>query len=574
VNACARDRGHLVALCPCAVPGASLFFALLESEAMASASVPARAGLAPLRRTARRVAVALAAITGLLGLPIASSAQSQRSFGDWVAVCQTDTAGYCSANARIRRKGDAVGGQSYAFRLQVWRAQAGDPLQITFISAASKPGEGQPLLAQVDRSAPQSFEPGVGYRSIRGGNAFALGGESALAELLSRMHRGKRLEVRYVDAAGKTVSAVFSLTGFKPALQSFHRGAPPAPPREARPEVAPKVEAAPEPAPKPETPPAPQATSKPEAAPVPEAAPTPPARPSGTPAKPPQPTGSERVRKPAVVTDVAPPQQPAANAGPPPRKGRRGESLRQFACRGNEPSWSLALDHERGTLTLPDLEPRAFTGKFSISGEGRTPIMTWKGRTSGEPRDLTAIIVEQACRDSMSDGEGQTAFAFLAQVTLPDGRKVRGCCNAGLAAAPAASAPPALATAPVADFAAKSAEDWARLLPELQPAVDACLARTPGSAPYVTKAWPMNKGMVGVRTRGGDGTWYECIAQADGAVVERIEMLARGEPPLQGENFTLFTPAGGTPRAGNCWQHERVLDAAGALKGYLSYNTC
>jgi uncharacterized membrane protein/invasion protein IalB len=548
---------------------------------MASASIFARVRSATLRWTVTRAATALALVGGVFALPGAGSAQTQRSFGDWVAVCQADTAGYCSANARVRPQGGGAEGQSYAFRLQVWRAQAGDPLQVTFMSAARRPGEGQPLQTQVDRGEAQTFEPGAGYRSIRGGNAFALLDESALAELLTRMHRGKRLVVRYVDATGQPVSAVFSLAGFKPALQSFHRGPPPAPPRKTKPEAAPKAEVVPalaamskpEAAPTPETTPTPEATRKPETPSSPEAAPTREATPMAAPDAPPPRAAGERARKPAVVTEMAPPQQAAASAGVPPRKGRR-ESLRQFACRGNEPSWSLVLDHDRGTLTVPEAQPQALTGKFSISGEGRTPIMTWKGRASGQPRDLIAIIVEQACRDSMSDGDGQTAFAFHAQVTLPDGRKARGCCNAGLPAAAAVSAPPGLASAPVATFTTKSADDWARLLPELQPAIDACLARTPGSAPYVTKAWPMNQGMTGVRTRGGDGTWYECIAQAHGKAVERIEMLARGEPPLPGENVTLFTPAGGTPRAGNCWQHERVLDAAGTLLGYLSYNTC
>jgi len=100
------------------------------------------------------------------------------------------------------------------------------------------------------------------------------------------------------------------------------------------------------------------------------------------------------------------------------------------------------------------------------------------------------------------------------------------------------------------------------------------VSRTPGPSPYVTKAWPMNKGFVGVRTRGGDGGWFGCIALADGTSVDRFEMLPRGEPLLPGENVTLFTPAGGTPRAGNCWEHERVLDTAGKLLGYLSYNKC
>jgi uncharacterized membrane protein len=300
---------------------------------------------------------------------------------------------------------------------------------------------------------------------------------------------------------------------------------------------------------------------------------------SGEPAAPPPAKGKKRT--PSTITELAPAQRTpesgsaAAAAGRPSRKARR-ESLRQFACRGNEPGWSLVIDHQQATLRLADAEPaeRGLTGKFSISGEGRTPIMTWKGKAAGERGALTAVIVEQACEDSMSDGEGQTAFAFQAQATLPDGRKVRGCCNAALPAPQTASAPPGLESARIADFAAKPGDDWARLLLELKPAVDACLAKTPGASPYVTKAWPINAAMAGVRTRSGDGGWFGCIARIDGSAVDRFEPLERSEPPLPGENLTLYTPAGGTPRSGSCWVHERVLDAAGRLLGYLSYNTC
>jgi hypothetical protein len=214
------------------------------------------------------------------------------------------------------------------------------------------------------------------------------------------------------------------------------------------------------------------------------------------------------------------------------------------------------------------------SGKFSISGEGRTPIMTWRGKAADERGELTAVIVEQACRDSMSDAEGQTAFAFQTQVTLPDGRKVRGCCSAGVPATPTPSISPGLEPARIADFGAKSAQDWARQLPELKPAIDACLAKTPGASPYVTKAWPVDAAMAGVRTRSGDGDWFGCIARIDGSAVDRFEMLPRGQPPLPGENLTLYTPSGGTPRSGACWELERVLDAAGKLLGYLSYNIC
>jgi uncharacterized membrane protein len=281
------------------------------------------------------------------------------------------------------------------------------------------------------------------------------------------------------------------------------------------------------------------------------------------------------------VTEVAPAQRsgPLAtgpSAGAPPR-GRRGrESIRQFTCRGNEPAWSLAIDKDLATLAVPGQEPESqeFAGKFRIAGEGRTPIVQWKGRAPGIKGEIAAMITQEACKDTMSEREGQADFAFKAQVTLLDGRKVSGCCNAGLEAAVAPPGPPGLDQAPVANFSSKSEEDWARLLPELLPAVQACLAKTQGQSPYVTKAWPMNNGMVGVRTRGGDGGWFDCIAQSDGKGVERLEMLPRGDPPLPGENAVLFTPVGGAPRHGNCWQQERVLDPGGKLLGYLSTNVC
>src|SRR5215470_9995641 len=58
---------------------------------------------------------------------------------------------------------------------------------------------------------------------------------------------------------------------------------------------------------------------------------------------------------------------------------------------------------------------------------------------------------------------------------------------------------------PLADFKKKNADDWARQLPSLLPAIEKCVndARVP--VLFVVKAWPKERGMVGVRLEGPHG---------------------------------------------------------------------
>jgi membrane-bound inhibitor of C-type lysozyme len=49
--------------------------------------------------------------------------------------------------------------------------------------------------------------------------------------------------------------------------------------------------------------------------------------------------------------------------------------------------------------------------------------------------------------------------------------------------------------------AARSADDWSRLLFDLMPAIGACLREPVGDLPRVIKAWPMSQGMVGSACR-------------------------------------------------------------------------
>jgi uncharacterized membrane protein len=489
----------------------------------------------------RRLAGLALAILGMgtMGTPLTAAAQVRKQFGSWVAICQSDATGYCSANAHLGK--GTEGERSYAYQLHVWRAGAGEPLQITFLASRARPADDSPLNIRVDRGQPLTVEAGSGYQAIRSSNAYALRDRRAIGVLLTQMHGGQRMELRYTDTGGRPAVATFLLNGFSQALGLFEK-------------YSPEIGAARSQAARPTEDTEPAERRKPK-----------PARgrketPSDTAAA-----------QPAPATE---PFAPAPRAGPPPKKAR-GPSLRQFACRGNEPFWTLLIDRDQAAFSMVGREPESqqFAGKFRIAGEGRTPIVQWKGKAPGVAGELVAVLAEERCADTMAGAEGQTEFAFRAQVTEPGGRKLQGCCRAGLegAGTPAASE---LATAPVADFAAKREEDWARHLPDLHPAIRACLEKTPGHSPYVTKAWPMNQGMVGVRTRSGDGDWFHCIAQSDGRAVDRFDSLPRTEPPAPGENLVLFTPAGQAPRPGNCWEHERVLGDAKKLVGYLSYNIC
>jgi hypothetical protein len=147
--------------------------------------------------------------------------------------------------------------------------------------------------------------------------------------------------------------------------------------------------------------------------------------------------------------------------------------------------------------------------------------------------------------------------------------------------ASAASAPTA-ATAEVMPAAAASAtsaeppaEDWSRRVLDLMPAIRACLDATPDKPATITKAWPMNRGMVGVRLRDAKGTRSECIVAAGGGAPERHQPVDATSRPLPGEGRPVFTPAPQVPPAGPCWRNEPVTGPGGGESpGTLSYIAC
>ena len=84
----------------------------------------------------------------------------------------------------------------------------------------------------------------------------------------------------------------------------------------------------------------------------------------------------------------------------------------------------------------------------------------------------------------------------------------------------------------------------------------------------------MTGSRIAVRTRNSTVGWFECVAQSDGAVVERFVPVASTTAPVANEERVVFTPPAQPPPGGNCFRHERVVDTSGELVGWLSDNRC
>jgi uncharacterized membrane protein len=221
-------------------------------------------------------------------------------------------------------------------------------------------------------------------------------------------------------------------------------------------------------------------------------------------------------------------------------------------CRGNEPFWSLTIEAGVGTYTAPGEDPATLTG--DLRGLDFLGVQVWRGRGEGDPRDWVAVIETRSCADTMAD---QT-FPMRGLVSRPDGSLLAGCCGA-----------PQPATAPK-----DPATDWSAYLIDFLPAIESCLAATAGPV-AVTKAWPMNHGLVGVRLRDREGRRFDCLAPHQGGEPVAFDLVSEPGDRLPGEFHPLFTPAPGAPPTGECYQNEHVPDPAGSEPlGWLSYDAC
>jgi uncharacterized membrane protein len=233
-----------------------------------------------------------------------------------------------------------------------------------------------------------------------------------------------------------------------------------------------------------------------------------------------------------------------------------------YICSGNEPFWRIEMNQASAVLTRPgadEIEEHVFAGSLDTLDFLDPPWSVWRGRkTDNNGGALVVVARKETCRDTMSD---EAVFDHRAVVSFPEGHAATGCCHA--------VAPLSPAGAPPADLADKAADDDPRLSADFKPAIDACLAAAPGNARAVLKAWPMNRGRIGVRLADDSGQRLDCIVIDGSNMVERIDAVAADAPALPGERAPVFLPSNGPPPRVTCGRLSRVVDYRGATAGYL-----
>jgi uncharacterized membrane protein len=204
----------------------------------------------------------------------------------------------------------------------------------------------------------------------------------------------------------------------------------------------------------------------------------------------------------------------------------------------DEGAWELRLLTDYAQLARPGLgEDGGVTSERDYRERGM--------RVLAGP--LTITIMQEAC--STASG---VALPYVAHV-LFEGVAYQGCARRGI------------------DEGARAT--WASVLPELIPAIDACLARVTSRPARVTFATAIDEGAVSVRIREADGSRRECIADGGGesvSVYESVSDLDR----RSGEGDPEFHRGVNQPRGESCRTAEPAIDRSGEQLGWLIRRSC
>src|SRR5262245_19515122 len=181
-----------------------------------------------------------------------------------------------------------------------------------------------------------------------------------------------------------------------------------------------------------------------------------------------------------------------------------GEFQASGATDGGEGAWELRLLEDYAQFSRPGLgEDGGIASPRDYHERGV--------RVTAGP--LTITIMQQACSASGID------LPYTAHV-LFEGVSYEGCARRG-----------------IDEGAGRST--WASVLPELIPAIDACLTRARSRPARVTFASSIDEGQVSVRIREANGARNDCLADSSAAVVvfEPVSDLDRrsseGDPEFQ-----------------------------------------
>jgi uncharacterized membrane protein len=212
---------------------------------------------------------------------------------------------------------------------------------------------------------------------------------------------------------------------------------------------------------------------------------------------------------------------------------------------GVEPYWTLTLLEEFATFQRPGLEEiSGYTAQREVFAEGEF--------ISVGP--LAVAIRPAAC----TLGERAEQLPYKVTVMF-EGDSFEGCGRAagetGLTGG------------------------WAMALPEMLPAVDACLSKAQAKPGRVTIAYPRQsldetEGAVtpAVRVLEADGGRFECVIDASKPGGVELQALSDRDQ-ISGENEPVFTRSPTAAPKGDCWKSEEAK-VNGATVGWFSRKSC
>lgn len=114
---------------------------------------------------------------------------------------------------------------------------------------------------------------------------------------------------------------------------------------------------------------------------------------------------------------------------------------------------------------------------------------------------------------------------------------------------------------------------WASVLPELIPAIDACLTRATSRPVRVTFASTLGEGEISVRLREASGSRHECIANTAGSEIFVYEPLSDLDR-RSGEGDPEFQRGASQPAAQTCRAAEPAVSRTGEQLGWLVRRSC
>ena len=203
-----------------------------------------------------------------------------------------------------------------------------------------------------------------------------------------------------------------------------------------------------------------------------------------------------------------------------------------------------------------------FRGSLQTLASVPPPRVVWRGDTTHLPRETLILTAREEACTAAAERRRDPSRGLVDSRRRSGDRMLH-------ASAPATTR--ASRRSPTSRT--KSADDWSRLLPDLLPAINACVAREGAAL----------KAVAGGRAaRLGNGESAAASKPPAPRSIARVDASGRGTPALapvaaatrRRPRNPLFYPPREPPPLVSCGKLERVHTQRGALAGYLHYDPC